>query len=413
MRACLVGSPTSLAMPASRFLFAVPALVVTQIIGWGTSFNLPAVTGTAMAADLGVPLAGIMFGPTIMLVLMALVALPMASLFERFGARAVMTVGSALAALGVALMATATNVPVYYAAWVALGFSGAATLTTAAQIALAEISGADARRGIGALMIFGGVGLAIWWPIVGAIQDAFGWRWAAGFGCLMTLAVCVPLHWLTLSRRGGITAAAERPAARTRVDMLSFALLALTMAANGFVTWGLSLTIIVLFQELGIDHGTAVLTASFVGITQLGARLIDFLGRGHWSALTTGVVACAALPASYLILLWGHGLTAAIAFVVVYGAAGGAVAVARATIPLHLFAPEAYARASSMLALPLNLAFAGAPPAFAAILTGWGSATALVIATVLSGMALLSIAALAARHRLLRSAPVAPARELL
>lgn len=401
-----------LAMPSSPRLFLpVTALIVTQIIGWGASFNLPGVTGAAMAADLDLPLAAIMLGPTVMLVIMALAAVPASALFERVGARMVMTVGSAVGAAGAALMALAPNAAVYYAAWATIGLAGAATLTTAAQIALAEIGGARARRAIGALLIFGGAGLTVWWPIIGALQNAYGWRWATGFAAVMTLAVCMPLHWLTLSRRGGI-AAAGRTGPRTPIDMASFALLALTMATNGFVTWGFALTVITLFQDRGLDHGTAVLTASFIGIAQIGARLVDFAGRDRWNPLATGLVACALLPASFLILLLGQGLPSAIAFVAVYGSAGGVVAVARATIALHLFAPEAYARASSMLALPLNLAFAAAPPAFAAILTGWGSTTALMIAATLSSVALASIAALTLRHRRRQAEPVARGDEL-
>ena len=43
-----------LAMSSTPRLFLpVAALIVTQIIGWGASFNLPGVTGAAMAAEGG------------------------------------------------------------------------------------------------------------------------------------------------------------------------------------------------------------------------------------------------------------------------------------------------------------------------------------------------------------------------
>ena len=51
-----------------------------------------------------------------------------------------------------------------------------------------------------------------------------------------------------------------------------------------------------------------------------------------------------------------------------------------------------------MLALPLNLSFALAPPLFAAILAGPGSDAALWLATALSLAALTSLALLFLRH---------------
>jgi len=68
-------------------------------------------------------------------------------------------------------------------------------------------------------------------------------------------------------------------------------------------------------------------------------------------------------------------------------------------MPLDLFPAAAYARASSMLALPLNLSFACAPPLFAAILAGPGSDVALWVATALSLSALSALALLVLRNK--------------
>ena len=67
-------------------------------------------------------------------------------------------------------------------------------------------------------------------------------------------------------------------------------------------------------------------------------------------------------------------------------------------MPLELFPAAAYARASSLLALPLNLSFALAPPLFAAIFADPGSDAALVLATALSLAALASLLLLFLRH---------------
>ena len=78
----------------SPTVHAVVALSVTQLIGWGATFWLPAVTGPAMASDLGMSLPMVMAGPTVMLIVMAMAAWPLSTIFERYGARPVMVLGS-------------------------------------------------------------------------------------------------------------------------------------------------------------------------------------------------------------------------------------------------------------------------------------------------------------------------------
>src|SRR3546814_18199003 len=50
---------------------AIAALSVTQLIGWGATFWLPAVTGSAMAGELAMALPLVRAGPPVMLVIMA------------------------------------------------------------------------------------------------------------------------------------------------------------------------------------------------------------------------------------------------------------------------------------------------------------------------------------------------------
>jgi len=378
---------------------AIAAFALAQAVCWGMTFNLPAITGSAMAVTLGLPYPAVMAGPTVMLVVMAAGAVPFLRLFERFGARLVMTSGTAVAALGLAAIATATAPWSYFAGWMLVGLAGAGMLTTAIQIGVAEWAGARARQAIGALLIFGGLSTTLSWPLLGALQAAFGWRTATLAGAALLLVVAAPIYWLLLAKRpaGAMKRAAGGPV--PPLDRIAFTLLAFASASNGIVTWGFSLTIITLFEGRGLEHGAAVLVASFIGITALLARLVDFVAGRRWNSLATGLVAASALPLSFAVLMVGTGAPAAIAFAAIYGLASGVLAVARSTMPLDLFPPAAYARASSLLALPLNLSFACAPPLFAAILAGPGSDAALWVATGLSLAALLSLALLVLRHR--------------
>lgn len=389
-----------------RLPLAIAAFALAQAVCWGMTFNLPAITGSAMAETLGLPYPAVMAGPTVMLVVMAAAAVPFLRLFERFGARLVMTSSTAVAALGLATIASATAPWSYFAGWMLVGLAGAGALTTAMQIGISEWAGVRARQAIGALLIFGGLSTTLSWPLLGALQAAFGWRMATLVGAALLLVIAAPIYWLLLAKRPG--GAAKRPATGPvpPLDRVAFALLAFASATNGIVTWGFSLTIITLFEGRGLEQGTAVLVASFIGVTALLARLVDFAVGKRWNSLATGLLAAAALPLSFAVLIVGTGAPAAIAFIAVYGLSSGVLAVARSTMPLDLFPPAAYARASSMLALPLNLSFACAPPLFAAILAGPGSDAALWVAAGLSLSALLSLALLVLRHRRTSALPV-------
>ncbi len=382
--------------PAVR---AVAALSLTQLIGWGATFWLPAVTGPAMADALGMTLAMVMAGPTVMLAVMALISWPMSTLFERHGARPIMIAGSLLGATGLLAIALADGPLPYFLSWGILGLAGAGMLTTPAQIAVTELAGDKARQALGILIMAGGLTSTIVWPLTGLLQAQWGWRAATLIYAGLMLGVCLPLHWMTLARRPrekSATKASEGPAP---IDRSRFVLLALSFAANGFFTWGFALTIIILFVAMGIDHASALAAAAFIGIAQWAGRMVDFLGGRRWSAFASGLAGAALFPLSFILLLLKHDIVGAMLFATLYGIASGITAVTRATLPLQIFPAGAYARASAQLAVPLNLSFAVAPPAFAAILTSGGPHTALWLAFAISILAFCALFSLFLLHR--------------
>ena len=77
------------------------------------------------------------------------------------------------------------------------------------------------------------------------------------------------------------------------------------------------------------------------------------------------------------------------AFILLYGMGSGAFAVARATIPLVFYDQAEFAKATSRLALPLNLISAASPPFLVGLLTQHGSTALLGLAMLCSCGALL------------------------
>ncbi len=383
----------------SPTVHAVVALSVTQLIGWGATFWLPAVTGPAMASDLGMSLPMIMTGPTVMLIVMAMAAWPLSTIFERYGARPVMVLGSPLGAAGLLVMAFAQGPVSYAVAWIMIGLAGAGMLTTPAQIAVAEIAGEKAREALGLLILAGGLTSTIVWPLTALLQAQWGWRATTLLYAAIMLLVCTLLHWTMLARRPKEKSAVKTTAEPAVIDRPRFALLAMSFAANGFVTWGFALTIIIMFEAGGLDHASALAAAAFIGIAQWAGRMVDFIGGRRWSSFVTGLAGAALFPLSFLVLLLSTSFAGAMLFATLYGIASGITSVARATLPLQIFPAGAYARASSQLAVPLNLSFAAAPPVFAAILTAGGPHTVLWLAFVVSIFAFGALLALWLLHR--------------
>jgi len=314
-----------------RLPWILGAFAVAQGLGWGMTFNLPAITGSSMAHALGIPYALVMVGPTAMLLVMAITALPFARLFERRGARVVMTGGVIVGMVGLVVIALSTAPWSYFLGWTVVGVSGAASLTTAIQIGLAELTGPQAKRAIGGLLVFGGLSTTICWPLLGVLQSSLGWRLATLIGAATMLVVNAPIYWWLLAKRPKEPDAQGEFEPLPSLDRTSFALLALSTAANGLVTWGFSLTMISLFEDRGISHSEAVFLGSLVGVGQFVARLFHFAGGRRWKELTMGLAAGVALSLSFGLMIGFTGVPAATLFVVVYGLAAGALAVARST----------------------------------------------------------------------------------
>lgn len=376
-------------------------LAVTQLVGWGT-ISLPAVIGEQLARDLGLTLPAVFAGTTVMLVVTGLTAPLIANVFVKYGARLVMAAGSLIAAPGFLLMAAATGPLLYYCGWVVLGIAGAAMLSTATYILLNEIAGVGAKRPIGALMLVTGLSSSLFWPITAALTSAFGWRPTLVIYSVAMVAVCFPLHIFCLPPRQKPSSAArlaQGGSATGEPGRLPFLLLVGAITLHGFISWGVGSIIIQLLRSMGVDDVWALRIGSLLGVIQVGARALDYFGA-RWSGLATGLVAAVIMPVSFLVLLLaGPADWSIAAFMLLYGGATGAMAVARATMPLVFYDAAAFARAQSHIALPANLAAAASPPLLVAVLINFGSTVVLGVALSCSLVALAMLLALRSLYR--------------
>jgi len=100
-----------------------------------------------------------------------------------------------------------------------------------------------------------------------------------------------------------------------------------------------------------------------------------------------------------VILMAGHGTYWSIAtFILLYGLSSGALAVARATIPLVFYDKAAYAKAASHIALPVNVIAAAASPLLVSLLICWGTSAVLGLTILLACGALVILLVLSRRR---------------
>ena len=386
-----------LLQPNKKIIGVLLVAAIGQVIGWGT-IGLLAVVGRQVAADLHMDITAVFAGNSIFYVVMGLWAPFLAKAFTRFGARRVMIAGTVVAAPGFVLLSLSHGPVLYCTAWVILGSAGSATLATATYILFNEIAGRGARRAIGAMMLVTGLSSSIFWPTTSFLSAAVGWRGTCLVYAAMLVLVCLPLYVFGLPRQlNGKTISVLATLGEPIVRKSTFYLIVSASVLCAFVTFGFSATMIEILKAEGLSPAEAITFGSMLGVIQVSARGLDFLGGGRWDGITTALIAASTLVAAILLLMIGGGSHWIIAaFILLYGLGSGALAVARATIPLVFYDNVEFAKATSRIAMPLNLISAASPPILIGLLANFGSTVLLLHRAVFERSLLMFIVS---RHR--------------
>jgi hypothetical protein len=389
-------------LPPARLV--VPALGITQILAWGSSYYLPAVLATPVAETTGWPLGWIFGGLSLGLLTAASISPAVGRRIQFKGGRPVLIASALLLAAGLMILAVSPNLPVFILGWLVMGCGIGAGLYDAAFSTLGRIYGLAARRHITTLTLFGGFASTACWPLSAFFVSELGWRGACGAYAAIHLLVSVPIYAATL--RGAppplaVAAESASPAASgPRGGRALFVLLAATITIGSMLATVISVHLLVMLQSRGIALSAAVALGALVGPSQVGARFIEMvISRYHHPIWTK--IASVALLASGLLLLWLE-----VPFIplclVLYGAGIGLESIARATLPLALFGAADYAPIMGRLARPSLLAQAAAPTIGAALIQHLGAEPALgavVAVAILNVTLVMALFALVAAHR--------------
>lgn len=375
----------------------VSVLAVTQLIGWGTTFESVGVLGRRLAPDLGLPNEIVFAGLSVMMMVSALMSPVVGRLLDRHGAARVMAAGSLLFAGGLVFLASSGGIVTYGISWVILGLGGAMALSAPAYTAVVEREGIDGKRTIAILMLFTGLSATIFWPLLSLCSDMFGWRNALLMAAALHAFVCMPLSLFCLPKpikyAPTDTTADLAPVPLTPGSRkTAFVLVAMATAIASFVTFGLSPSLLEILHQAGATPELALQLAAARGVLGISARGVDMLLGKRGNPFITSVAGSSLMLIAFVCLLVLPSSTFSLwAFIALYGFGSGILVVARALLPLALFSPREYGRQATRLALPQNIANAAAPIIFTALIDRTGIATALVAAVVLAGIALVSI----------------------
>ncbi|HVO04469.1 MAG TPA: MFS transporter [Candidatus Cybelea sp.] len=393
------------AVPVPSPKLIVPALGITQILAWGSSYYLPAVLAKPIATDTGWPLAWVVGGLSLGLLIAGLVSPAVGRQIHRRGGRPVLAASAVLLGIGLIDLSLAPSLPVYVAGWLVIGLAMGAGLYDAAFSTLGRLYGPAARHHITTLTLFGGLASTVCWPLSAWLVTEFGWRGACAAYAAIHLLFSLPVYVLAISDRhapsweplqtgfrdGGRTAAVPRLGA-------VFAVLAAVIMIGSMLSTVISVHLLSILQSQGIALAAAVALGAVVGPAQVGARFTEMLVSRYHHPIWTKV-ASVSLVALGLGLLWAQVPVIAIALVL-YGAGIGLESIARATVPLALFGAADYAPIMGRLARPSLIAQAVAPSLGALLIQAMGSDGALgVMATVAAANVALSLVLLAMTTR--------------
>ncbi|HEX2528645.1 MAG TPA: MFS transporter [Geminicoccus sp.] len=387
-------------LPARRIVI-IPALGITQILAWGSSYYLLAVLAQPVMRDTGWPLAWIVGGLSLGLLIAGLVSPMVGRSIERRGGRPVLVLSALLLVIGLTILAIAPGLPVFLAGWVILGLGMGAGLYDAAFATLGRIYGQGARQAITTLTLFGGFASTVCWPLSALLVSEVGWRGTCLVYAVIQLLVAVPVYVMALPRanpplrpdpRTGPGPSGQPPARMPRPARPVFVLLAIVTTMSAMISTAMSVHLFTVLQAHGIALAAAVALGALVGPSQVGARAVEMaIARYHhpiWTKIASALAVAVGLGA-----LWS-GFPVVALTLVFYGAGIGLESIARGTLPLSLFGAEGYAEMMGRLAMPSLVAQAVTPSlgaVLAARLEPDGLLGVLVILAVLNLLLVLAL----------------------
>jgi MFS family permease len=340
-------------------------LSLAQLITWGSVFYTFALLLEPVERELGLTRAQSSLAFSLALLAEGLLAYPIGRWIDRGHERAVMTGGSLLVAVCLALHSTIASAVGFYLVWTGLGVALAATLYTPVFAVVTRRYPLDFRRAIITLTFLGGLASTVFIPLSAWLIHRLGWRHALWVLALMHLTVCLPIHALQL--RGAPPPAAAthgRAPPSTSVYLCSAPFLLIGVFTVGMmgVTAALPPHMISLLRGNGLPEAWVIAIPAAIGALQVLGRLLLFFFEHHFDLHLANRLIPMLIPLGVAALLAGAGQPwAAMLFVLLYGLGNGMLTIVKGTAIAQYVSREHVASLNGALGAPTAVARAVSP----------------------------------------------------
>ncbi len=366
----------------------VAVLGVTTVISYGTTSYAFGVLLVPITTETHWSRAELSGALSLSILLAGVLGVPVGHLVDRFGARALMTVGSLVSGLGLIALASVQQVWQFDLLWgVGLGLGTALTFYSVSFTVVANWFERQRGSALAWLTTLGGLASVIYIPLTARLVLVVGWRGTLIALGISQLAIALPLHLLVLRRHPedlGLRPDGRRPdeesadrgsplrsvatglSVREALGVSAFWLLTIAAGLDNLsaaVVWAHQIAFTI---ARGFDPVFAAGIAGTLGIMSLPGRFAlnqvsDRVGSQRLLALVLGVLALGVAIftlATSIWLLW--------AYVVVYGLAFGARSPLRASVMADHFGRRAYGAITAAQGIVVAL-----PAAFGPLAAGW------------------------------------------
>ncbi len=368
------------------------ALCLTQITGWGVLFYAFPVLAPSIARDTGWSVSGSAAAFGAGQLTAAAVGIWVGRRLDRRGPRQLMTSGSVLAALALAVLAVAPSLGWFFLGWVLAGVAMAMALYQPAFAAITRWhEDHDRLRALTILTIAGGLASTVFAPLTAVLASALGWRSTYLVLAVILATVTIPAHFWGL--RGPWPSA---PSATDQADMRpgavatsrAFVALAVALTLSALSASAVVVNLVPLLDERGIGLTTAGLILGLGGVGQVAGRLGFGLLHRRLPVVAATATILAVLAATTTLFGLLETLIPIVAVALLAGAGRGIFTLLKATAVTSRWGVAHYGRLTGLLAAPVTVAAAVAPWAGAQLADLVGSyATAFLVLGAVNAVA--------------------------
>lgn len=402
----------------------VAVLSVTVTVSYGVLMYAFPVLLAPMQAELGWSQAMLTGAFSLAALASGVAAIPVGRAVDRYGARAVMTIGSAGATVLLVGWSRAQQPAAYYAIWLGLGVCMAAVFYEPAFAVATQWFHRQRTRALAIITVAGGLASTIFVPLTVWLESSTGWR--ATVVCLAALLGILTIlpHGLLLRRRphdadlhaddalnavsasnadtasnacGSPSGNREQQRSIAAADVFrsaGFRWMGAAFFLTAFANFAMAVHLIPMLLERGHTIGFAGASLAALGLAKLPGRLLAEPLSTRWSTRTAAIVLFSAQAAGLIGFLMVPGAAGVWILVCLFGAGDGASTTTRADIVARFYGPREYGRISGVLAFYVACARAAAPLGASLAFIAFGGYT-----PVLCILALIVIAAAGAMAR--------------